>query len=65
LSEDPQGVPDELSESLNQEEALVTRGPLQLRVVGLVEKVVPEGSNVREGLEDHVAVVVGLNENEA
>ena len=45
--------------------SLISRSPLDLGIAGRIEKVVPDGRHVRERLQHHVAIVVGLDVVEA
>ena len=57
--------PQKLAKPLHEQEHLVPRGTLDVRVVLLAEEVVPERGDVGECLEYDVAVVVGLDVVEA
>ena len=44
---------------------LISRSPLDLSIAGRIEKIVPDGRHVRECLQHHVAIIVGLDVVEA
>lgn len=54
-------LPHKLAESLHQRERRIASRSLYLRVVRLHQEEIPDGLDVRQCLQDHVAVVIGFD----